>query len=159
MGEKEEVEIACLLEDTRLVFIELLRAAYTAQIKDGELDPREYNGFLVFNLFQGLDFAHDAVSSGNSSLCDWKSSQIGSAELVEKTTFFADRLYRCCCANIIAPEERAFRNTEPLEYQRLRIKVFRVLSFIEAHQEAQARLVDEFGNGTSQTAAAFRTVT
>ena len=39
---------AKLLKETRLLFLELLRAAYTAQIRDGELDPREYNGKLVY---------------------------------------------------------------------------------------------------------------
>jgi len=151
-----------LIRDTRLMFVELLRAAYTAQIKDGELDPREYNGFLVHGLFQGLDFAQDAVSNGDP-LCDWSSMQIGSSKFVYKAEHYGNQIMRCCCTREGTAKARLEKlgDTKPFEYQQMRLDVLRALSFIDAHKEAQSRLQDEFigrTSGTDDAAVAFRAV-
>jgi hypothetical protein len=127
-----------LVQDIRIMFIELLRAAYQAQIRDGELDAREYRGFLSYILLQSLDFAHDAAMAGQP-LDDWHASQLVSPELVDKTEDFVKRLYSCCCLRRNAgAEERvnAFRDQQPLYYQQLRLDVLRAFSFVDAHKEA-----------------------
>mmetsp|Transcript_51975 Transcript_51975/g.155981 ORF Transcript_51975/g.155981 Transcript_51975/m.155981 type:complete len:801 (-) Transcript_51975:183-2585(-) len=148
-----------LVKDTRVMFVELLRAAYTAQIKDGELDPREYDGFLVYALFQGLDFAQEAVAKGGP-LCDWSSMDIGTSKLVYKAEHYVGRVFGCCCTKKESPKQRmdALKDTEPFRYQQLRLDVLRSLSFIDAHKEAQERLQEEFGDEKDETTIAFRTV-
>jgi NhaP-type Na+/H+ or K+/H+ antiporter len=156
---------AALVQDIRIMFVELLRASYQAQIRDGELDAREYNGFLSYILLQSLDFAHDAASAG-LSLNDWEASQLVSTDLVDRTEDFVKRLYRCVVFSLrrgtstSSPQARveAFRDQQPLRYQQLRLDVLRAFSFVDAHKEAQDRLRDEFGEGGSEVAAAFRIV-
>lgn len=147
-----------LIKDTRIMFIELLRAAYTAQIKDGELDSREYDGFLVYALFQGLDYAHDAVSKGEP-LCDWTSMHIGSSQFVYKTEHFFNRILGCCCTKR-NPQQRFshLKDMEPFHYQQLRLEILRSLSFIDAHKEAQERLQEEFGGSKDEESVAFSVV-
>jgi hypothetical protein len=149
-----------MVQDIRVMFIELLRAAYQAQIRDGELDAREYRGFLSYALLQSLDFAHDAAMAGQP-LDDWHASQLVSPEVVDKTEDFFKRLYSCCkLGRGAGPEERvhAFRDEQPLRYQQLRLDVLRAFSFVDAHKEAQDRLRDEFGEGRGEVTSAFRTV-
>jgi NhaP-type Na+/H+ or K+/H+ antiporter len=149
-----------LVQDIRIMFIELLRAAYQAQIRDGELDAREYRGFLSYILLQSLDFAHDAAMAGQP-LDDWHASQLVSPEAVDKTEDFFNRLYSCFkLGRGAGPEERvnAFRDQQPLRYQQLRLDVLRAFSFVDAHKEAQDRLRDEFGEGRGEVSSAFRIV-
>lgn len=163
---KEEVD-ATLLKETRLLFLELLRAAYTAQVRDGELDPREYNGFLLYDLEQSVEFSHDAVSGG-SPLNDWKTANDLSIELYLRSEATADRLAGSCCGKRKRVKERIDELVDiasPLEYQRLRLNVLRALSFIDAHKEAQDRLQDELAGNhlhknvdTTRSMAAFKEV-
>lgn len=151
---------AALVQDIRVMFIELLRAAYQAQIRDGELDAREYRGFLSYILLQSLDFAHDAAMAGQP-LDDWRASQLVSSEAVDKTEDFFKRMYTCCkLGRGAGPEERVhvFRDQQPLRYQQLRLDVLRAFSFVDAHKEAQDRLRDEFGEGQGEVNSAFRKV-
>lgn len=77
---------------------ELLRASYQRQIQDGELDPREFNGYLSYVLLQSLEFAHDAAQNGEP-LDDWNWSTGLSSRLVYKSQDLAARLYGCCWVN------------------------------------------------------------
>jgi NhaP-type Na+/H+ or K+/H+ antiporter len=154
---------AALVQDIRIMFVQLLRASYHAQIRDGELDAREYSGFLSYILLQSLDFAHDAVSAG-LPLNDWEASQLVSTGLVGRTEDFVKKLYGCAVfgrgTSTSSPQARvdAFRDQQPLRGQQLRLDVLRAFSFVDAHKEAQDRLRDEFGEGGPEAAAAFRIV-
>ena len=150
-----------LLEDTRLMFTELLKGEYTSQIEDGELDPREYDGYLVNALLSSTDFAHEAAKKGNA-LGDWEFSQIGDAnELFYRSLNFVHGVGRCCSALPKGPKEqiRAFVQSSPFQYDRNRLDVLRALSFIDAHQGAEVRLQDEFDETAGdEVTAAFRAV-
>jgi NhaP-type Na+/H+ or K+/H+ antiporter len=151
-----------LVQDIRVMFIELLRAAYTAQIRDGELDAREYNGFLSYVLLQSLDFAHDNVMSGGP-LNDWTASQLVTPELIDKTEDWFKRFQSCCLQKPkdqqgISASLSTLRDEEPLHYQQLRLDVLRAFSFIDAHREAQDRLNDEFGDRKGEMISAFSIV-
>lgn len=147
-----------LLKDTRIMFVELLRAAYLAQIKDGELDPREYDGVLVYALFEGLDLTQDAVAKGKP-LCDWTSAQFNSVTWIQKTEWLVKRAARSCCVKGSAKKRIGqLRDLDPEKYQALRMNVLLALSFIDAHKEAQDRLQDELNTGSGDTFAAFRIV-
>lgn len=56
------------LQELRLLFISILRSAYEAQIRGGELEDRQ---ILAIALEASLDFAEDAVSNGGT-LKDWE---------------------------------------------------------------------------------------
>lgn len=162
ISEEGAVAPPSLVQDIRVMFIELLRAAYTAQIRDGELDAREYNGFLSYVLLQSLDFAHDNVMSGGL-LNDWTASQLVTPELIDKTEDWFKKFRGCCLQKPkdqqgISARLRTFRDEEPLRYQQLRLDVLRAFSFIDAHREAQDRLNDEFGDGNGEMASAFSIV-
>ena len=150
-----------LLTDTRLMFIELLRAAYTGQISDGELDPREYDGFLSYSLLQSLSFAHDEAVAGKP-LNDWNLAQVVSNEYVDKVEDFFSRVLGGLskCHEHHQPENRPFtmKEMDPLQYQKLRLTVLRSFSFMDAHREAQDRLRDEFGGAKGEMSVAFEMV-
>jgi hypothetical protein len=161
--ESERLAEDSLVQDIRIMFIDLLRASYQAQIRDGELDPREYDGFLAYSLLQSLDFAHDAVGNGQP-LEDWKYSQLVSPEFVDKFGDFAIRVvnFGCGCkkagGDILSLRLQTLRDKEPLRYQQLRLDVLRAFSFVDAHQAAQDRLTEEFGEANGQMASAFLVV-
>jgi len=150
-----------LVIDVRLMFIELLRAAYQGQIRDGELDPREFNGYLAFALVQSLDFAYEQAQAGKP-LEDWNaSSALVSTDVLARAEIFVSKLYGSCCGKGKGdPMERveALRDTKPLQHHMLRFDVMRAFAFIDAHQEAQDRLQDEFGETAGDAAPAFVTV-
>lgn len=148
-----------LVKETRIMFVELLRAAYLAQIKDGELDPREYDGFLVYALFEGLDLTKDAVGKGEP-LCDWTLAHFNSGTWILKMEMFVRRATDSYCSKKGGTKERMRQlwDLQPREYQALRMKVLLALSFIDAHKEAQDRLQDELGKGSGDAFAAFNLV-
>jgi NhaP-type Na+/H+ or K+/H+ antiporter len=155
-----------LVKDIRIMFVELLRSAYHAQIQAGELDSREYHGFLAYVLLQSLDFAHDSAIAG-VPLDDWRASQIASPELVEKVEDACHRIYNFCCFRKKVDSDlrkskttrlMTLRDERPLKYQLYRLDVLRAFSFIDAHMEAQDRLQEEFGKESGDLFLAFRTV-
>lgn len=154
-----------LLKETRLLFLELLRASYSAQIRDGELDPRECNGFLVFDLEQSVEFAHDAVNDGGP-INDWKLANRLSADFYIRGENLSYRFADSCCGRKKGVKERIDNLVDvgtAVEYQRQRLNVLRALSFIDAHKEAQDRLEDELGSSMlgkdkDQATAAFKSV-
>lgn len=168
--DREAIAPPSLVQDIRVMFIELLRAAYNAQIRDGELDTRAYDGFLSYVLLQSLDFAHDSVMSGKP-LDDWTASHVVTPECIHKTKDLFKRFYDCCFhkpkdqPQEVSAQEMSLstrilslRDEAPLRYQRLRLDVLRAISFIDAHREARDRLRDEFGEETGVIAIAFHTV-
>ena len=162
LDEVENEPDPLLVKDIRLMFVELLRASYQGQIRDGALDPREFNGFLAYALLQSLDFAHDAA---DQPLDDWILSQLASTDLVSsglvnRSGEFIKRMYGSCCVRgtKTLPQTDALRDTRSLQYQQLRLDVLRAFAFIDAHEEAQDRLGDEFGEKAGDTASAFRLV-
>jgi NhaP-type Na+/H+ or K+/H+ antiporter len=148
-----------LLKDMRLLFVELLRAAYNAQIRYGELDPREYDGFLVYSLLQSVEFAHDEATSGNP-LDDWNLSRILSSDYVDKTRDMFVRVYSCLCLPRKTEGDKVspLRNSDPLQYQQLRLTLLRAFSFIDAHKEAEGRFRDDFEDSEGDVRVAFLTV-
>jgi hypothetical protein len=152
-------------------YTELLRAAYQAQIRDGELDQREFSGYLSYVLLQGLDFAHDAAQNGEP-LNDWKMSTGLSTRIVYKSQDLFARLYRFCCVkqkkvetgegSLGAEGSGSFRASAKLKavvedrmgalqdthfkHQQMRLDVLRAFSFIDAHCEAEDRLVRFYSN-------------
>ena len=159
MSGLEKQSSADLLKDIRLMFIELLRAAYSGQLRDGELDPREYDGFLSYSLMQSLSFAHDEANEGKA-LNDWSLSQIVTNEYVDKVEDVFVRTYERACVRRGTKEERVYtvKDMQPLHYQQLRLTVLRTFSFVDAHHEAQHRLRDEFGGVTGDMKIALDTV-
>lgn len=148
-----------LLKDMRLLFIELLRAAYNAQILLGELDPREYDGFLAYSLKQSIEFAHDDASKGKP-LDDWELSRIVSTKYVDNTRDIFVRLYGALF--VMEKGDKAHSHpvggAEQLESQQLRLTVLRAFSFVDAHKEAEGRFRDKFEDSTGDVHAAFLTV-
>ena len=145
-----------ILKDMRLLFVELLRASYNAQIAYGELDPREYEGFLAYSLLQSIEFAHDAAVAGQS-IDDWTLSRIVSSDVVDRTRDIFLRIY----GTIFLGSRKSGKKEEPipththgmpssmkdthhLDTQRLRLSVLRAFSFVDAHKEAEERLRDKF---------------
>jgi NhaP-type Na+/H+ or K+/H+ antiporter len=161
---EESGPIPGLLKDMRIMFVELLRCAYHAQIQGGELDAREYHGFLVRVLLQSLDFAHDAAAN-DVPLDDWRASQIASPELVERVEDSFRRFFCFGCSSSTVgmdqnksdiTQHMTLREESPLKYQLLRLDVLRAFSFIDAHMEAQDRLRDEFGKESGDLQDALR---
>lgn len=142
-----------ILKDMRLLFVELLRAAYNTQISYGELDPREYEGFLAYSLLQSVEFAHDAAAAGNP-LDDWNHSRIVSPDYVDKTRDIFLRIYGTFFLNSSGRGKEksipthvlpnSFNDKHLLEIQQLRLSVLRAFSFVDAHKEAEERLRDKF---------------
>jgi hypothetical protein len=146
---------ADLVEDIRIMFVELLKASYNAQIRDGELDPREYEGFLSYSLLQSLEFAHENAMKGEP-LNDWELSQVVTTRYVDKTEFgklIIVRLYAW-----LRFWNRKRIEHQSLSYQHLRLEVLRAFSFIDAHNDAQDRLRAEFGESRGDVMAALRLV-
>ena len=153
-----------VLINVRLMFIELLRASYQAQIRDGELDPREFNGFLAYILLQSLEFAHESTIKGEP-LTDWDSARLVSTESMDKINDIGERLFalflRCNGKTSTTTEIKSFRDLTRAggEVQKgIRLDVLRAFSFIDAHKEAQDRLRDELGAEKGELGRAFEFV-
>ena len=148
-----------LLKDMRLLFLELLRAAYNAQISYGELDPREYDGFLAYSLLQSIEFAQDQVMEGEP-LNDWNLSRVVSTEYVDRTRDLFVRVYGALFLRDGKEDNRphSLRDSQPLESQRLRLSVLRAFSFVDGHKEAEGRLKDKFEDSEGEVRNAFLTV-
>lgn len=140
-----------LLRDMRLMFVELLRSAYQAQIRQGKLDPREYNGFLRYMLLQSLEFAH-AVASSGKQLNDWTDAQVVSSEFVDSTSDWGRKIYECLYRSITSPRNPGsladLTETETVSQRHMRLEVLMAFSFLDAHKEAEERLKDEFGENS-----------
>ena len=131
--------------ELRLIFVEALRHAYAHQVERGELDPR---GFLDYVLFQSLEFSSDEVSLGKP-LNDWEATQIVGGTWTSRVEIGINRLYSLDCRH------RSDVRSISREYIQLRFEVSKALAFISAHTLAQERFQREFcvegkGEFTSQ---------
>ena len=129
--------------ERRLIFLELLKAAYSEQIEKGYIDVRTGSpGLVAFNLEQGIEFAIDAARSGQP-MNDWDASF----------------LVKCPLENTVVGEviKRPFRYTPlprllgmsvlprpNMSQQQLRLEVTIAVSFLEAHKSARKRFEEEF---------------
>ena len=147
-----------IIKDMRLLFVELLRASYNAQIRDGELDPREYDGFLAYSLLQSIEFAHDAVMA-NKPIEDWDLSRVVSTESIDKTRDAFLQLYGFIFRWTKAHDHFSVSTNAALrDYSQLRLTILRSFSFVDAHKEAQSRLRDDFEESDGDLHNAFLTV-
>jgi hypothetical protein len=124
------------LQELRLLFISLLRAAYDKQVEDGELDDRE---FLTVALEASLDFAEDAVQNGEP-LRDW--------DFVSLVDRRSDDMKRCPSVTQLIVRVAALRRSSNMSTAStlLRLRVERSIAFMAAHQTAQQVLYTEFAN-------------
>ena len=82
------------LREFRSLFISILRSAYEAQIRSGELEDRQ---FLAIALDASLDFADDAVGNGEP-LKDWDFLQVidGPISALRENFKTKLKLFKCC---------------------------------------------------------------
>mmetsp|Transcript_662 Transcript_662/g.1011 ORF Transcript_662/g.1011 Transcript_662/m.1011 type:complete len:507 (-) Transcript_662:573-2093(-) len=120
--------------ELRLIFVEALRHAYAHQVERGELDPR---GFLDYVLFQSLEFCADEVRLGKP-LNDWEATQIVGGTWTSRVEIGINRLYSLDCRH------RSDVRSISREYIQLRFEVSKALAFISAHTLAQERFQREF---------------
>jgi hypothetical protein len=172
-----------LLIDIRFMFINQLRASYQRQIQDGELDAREYKGFVVYALLQSLDVAYEAAKNG-ISLSDWDASFLVSPSFAETVDNATSRIFKCLwgsqsttsrsqraadmtnCSYTVEGLDVArasaaldsLKEREDLHYTLARLDVLRAFAFINAHEEAQSRLDENFARHRGCTSSAFRMV-
>ena len=128
--------------ELRLLFIELLRAAYEEAIKDGYLDPRVDNGFVYFTLTQSLDFAVDVVNRGGP-IDDWRFTDFrqsaGIKRVIDRISVFTRKTRRGTLHLAEAPGDNE-------RYQSKRINILRAFAFQEAHQFARRKFKSEFAD-------------
>lgn len=124
------------LEELRGLFISILRAAYEMQIRDGELEDRE---FLAIALGASLDFAADAVAKGEP-LKDWEYVHVVDGTVKALAKGFTAKVYLIRCIEAIWGK-RAHPN---VKYNVQRLQIERALSFMAAHRFAQQFIQKEF---------------
>lgn len=126
------------LQELRLLFISILRAAYDQQVHDGELQDRE---FLTVALEASLDFAEDAVQNGEP-IHDWDFLHLVDSRSRKMSRFSG-------AANVIAcVSDFMFRRSSiSPEDTIIRLRVERSLAFMAAHRKAQQFLQSEFSDG------------
>ena len=107
-----------LLKEQRLVFIGLLRNAYSKQIDNGELDVKRTG--VVISLQRSVDYVENAVTQGKS-LEDWDFLNESSDSIVSKCKLGGDRH---AYSSLLQSDESK--------------KVYRTIAFLRAHGEADA---------------------
>jgi NhaP-type Na+/H+ or K+/H+ antiporter len=139
----EEVE-PLSMQELRTLFISILKSAYEVQVRDGELEDRQ---FLSVTLEQSLDFAQDAVSNGDP-LRDWDFIHVidGPIDRLAKKSRKFPRLTQFCTKHMTCGKTKrdSIKNT----FKRLKIE--RALSFMAAHRWAQTFFRREFENAESE---------
>eukprot|EP00457_Paulinella_chromatophora_P001742 gb/GEZN01001744.1/.p1 GENE.gb/GEZN01001744.1/~~gb/GEZN01001744.1/.p1 ORF type:complete len:783 (+),score=79.47 gb/GEZN01001744.1/:144-2492(+) len=130
------------IQGLRLTFLHLLKAAYTKQVEDGELDSRDGNGFLVYILFQSLEFASDAANRGKP--------------LNDLEGFLSIKGSINSIGNCAKGAVQCFKGDHSLdarghsrEYQNVRMIVIAADAFLFAHKMTQKRFVQSFGIGNA----------
>jgi hypothetical protein len=106
-----------LLKEQRLVYIGLLRNAYSKQIDNGELDVKRG---VVLSLQRSVDYVENAVAQGKS-LVDWDFLNESSNSLPLKCRFGDGH---AAYSSLIQSNESK--------------KVYRTIAFLRAHGEADA---------------------
>lgn len=133
-GQKAEAK------EYRLIFLEILKAAYGTMIEKGNLDVRAGSpGFVAFVLDQGIEFAIDSVNNGRP-LQDWKSSFLVSQPLEDVGARCMDRM----CRPILAFLGKSAMPRPDRSKQSFRLDVNRAIAFLEAHITARRLFEREF---------------
>lgn len=124
----------------RLIFLELVRAAYLKQIEKGWLTVHDGSpGFVSFALKQGVEFAIDAVNQGEP-LQDWEKSFLVRQPWEDHKTVAVSHVKKPFLSkklNRVLPR----LDTSVLE---LRISMNRAIAFLEAHKKARKFFEEEF---------------
>jgi hypothetical protein len=139
-----EEEEPMSMQELRTLFLSILKSAYEVQIRDGELEDRQ---FLSVTLEQSLEFAADAVSNGEP-LRDWDFVHLVDGPIVKlaKETKKHPAVARC-----LAPHAACSRKVrDNLKNNLKRLKIERCLCFMAAHRWAQRFFRREFENAESE---------
>jgi hypothetical protein len=125
--------------ELRHFFLELLSTIYNRQLDDGGLDGRD--GFVAYSLLQSIDFASSDIDKG-MPLDDW-----GATHVVDKyfTAHWAERGAKICenivnkklCCIHYSKNRVGDDRAHTFEYKKLKIKVLRAISFLEAHRQVR----------------------
>lgn len=127
------------LKELRHFFLEVLRTVYNTQLENGGLDGRD--GYVSFALIQSIDFASSDVDKG-LPLDDWNATHIADNFFHRKWVTSAAKWWektvnkKYCCVTYSknrVGDDRA----HTLEYRKLKVKILRALSFLEAHRQAR----------------------
>jgi hypothetical protein len=139
-----EEEEPMSMQELRTLFISILKAAYEVQIRDGELEDRQ---FLSVTLEQSLEFAADAVSNGEP-LRDWDFVHIVDGPIMKlaKQTKKHPKASRCLTLNT----KCAIETRDNLKRNLKRLRIERALCFMAAHRWAQKFFRREFENAESE---------
>jgi len=127
--------------ELRLVFLEILKAAYNKQIEKGYIDVRAGSpGFLAFSLQQGIEFAIDGARNGQP-MNDWEASFLVGHPIEDRGKVFVDTIKR----PLLAPIANKPLSPKPnMSNQRLKLDVNRAISFLEAHKLARHIFEEDF---------------
>ena len=134
--------------ELRLIFLELLSAAYERARRLGHLDARKSNGFVYYNLKRSIEFAQSAVNRGEP-LRDWEFSQKFRRATTTKLRRLIGDVGHCALGK---------GQGHSLEFAQMRSDILRALAFAQAHQWAQARLEVEFISGSIDLVESARIV-
>ena len=139
-----EEEEPMSMQELRMLFISILKSAYEVQVRDGELEDRQ---FLSVTLEQSLEFAADAVSNGEP-LRDWDFVHLvdGPITKLAKQTKKHPRTTSFLTAHSTCGKARRdyFKNNLK------RLKIERSLCFMAAHRWAEKFFRREFENAESE---------
>jgi len=126
--------------ELRLVFLEILKAAYNKQIEKGYIDVRAGSpGFVAFALQQGIEFAIDGARNGQP-MNDWDASSLVGHPIENHSQVFVDMIKR----PLLAPIGKQLPPKPSMSNQRLQVDVNRAISFLEAHKLARQIFEEEF---------------
>lgn len=139
-----EEEEPMSMQELRTLFISILKSAYEVQIRDGELEDRQ---FLSVTLEQSLEFAADAVSNGEP-LRDWDFIHLVDGPLLKlaKKTKEHPRIAKCCTLHSTCGKAKRDNLKNTLKT----LKIERALCFMAAHRWAQKFFKREFENAESE---------
>lgn len=139
-----EEEEPLSMQELRTLFLSILKSAYEVQVRDGELEDRQ---FLAVTLEQSLEFATDAVSNGEP-LRDWDFVHLVDGPLTKlaKQSKKHPRMARCCTLHTTCGKQTRHNVKNNLK----RLKIERALCFMAAHRWAQRFFRREFENAESE---------
>lgn len=139
-----EEEEPMSMQELRGLFLSILRSAYEVQIRDGELEDRQ---FLSVTLEQSLEFADDAVSNGQP-LNDWQYVHLVDGPLLKLAKEGKKHPRVTSCFTLHARCSKHAQHNLKNNLKRLRIE--RCLCFMSAHRWAQKFFRREFENAESE---------
>ena len=120
-----------MIFELRQIFMELLNEAYNKELSNGELDEREDNGHNIDILRQSVAFATTDVEH-LESIHDWEYTE-NFAYQEDAKSFIIRKMLELT--------GRSRDHNTGYEYQKHRILILRSLAFIEAHRQAEQKLI------------------